>query len=356
MWTCQMLYSLHEYIDYRQQDSTEVPDFVDECEGLSTYIRDTLMGGSPDNRKGDHCFLSLAFRSDGSDHDLINDWCGIQSDQKLACDEQWSQEVNVPDCKGTPWYSWTPEWVEGMNCIAGAGTGTACDKPDTGCESANGRHHDFSIHLHAISMAFDGHVCDHIMYLARMALDYGRWLADQGRDAESLDAEAAADLISRYALRIMMERCRLYIHEIGHAWLAHSHQSVPYPGDHCKYNCCNDVAASHFCCWVRSYLGLPLPTYASGVLSDDYDPSSNRTERELDKCSHDINPVKGSRAYLVWQCNTRENGTAGLTPWKFCATGCLVGYFVDAEGNGNPVVFERKNDGEMFWGWDGFCA
>lgn len=357
MWTCQMLYSTADYVDYNWTPGTSVPDYADECIGLAGYIRSALMGGSPKNRANEDCYLSFAFRSDGSSHDLVNDWCEEQKNKHLACDEPWARESEIPDCVGTSWDNWEGAWIESANCAGNGKTGL-CAAPDTGCASANGRHNNYSIHLHAITLAYDGYVCDHIMFLARMAMDYGRWLESQGRSTEAMQAEVAADLISRYALRIMAERCRLLIHEIGHAWLWTSPDSLTYWGSHCEYNCCNDIAQTHWWCWVRAALGLPYQVYQRVGLYGDYDPAHPTMDYvELDPCSGDIekNGEFSQRAYHVWRCTFSENGRDGLMPTGFCSTGCLSGYPVNESGSGSPEWFKVVQTGEWRVGWEDFC-
>lgn len=341
MWSCQMLYNYWLFIDYQWTPGSSVPSYAGECMGSGGFIRDLLLGAVDSNRADEACFLSFAYRSDGSSSEKLSEWCGVQGDLELGCAHQWAQESDISDCAGAAWDDWSPKWVEGLNCVTGTAGTTDCDKPEQRCPTADGRHHDFTVHLHAIRMAFDGYAVDHIMYLARMALDYGKWLDGLGRANESMAADAAADLISRYALRIMAERCRLYIHEIGHAWLQNSTKSLKYPGTHCEYNCCNDIAQTHWWCWVRADLGLPNDLYhAAG--ENDYSPSSDADYRELDPCSGDIKTSDHSRAYHYWRCVLRENGAAGYSPLSYCSTACVVGSPVDDEGHGNPTTFVYK--------------
>ncbi len=363
LWTCQMLYATTAYIDLQVPGIDDVPTYVNDCNGLGSYIASALAGGSPTNRVGDDCFLSLAYRSDGSDATKVNGWCGKQTDLELACAKPWAQEGDISQCPGRAGNDAKFGWSDWFACVTSGEGDHNCQPPPAGCATANGRHHNFSIHLHAIRMAFDGLVVDTVMHTARAMYDYGRWLDAAGRGADALAAREAAELIGRYGLAVMADRCRLYIHEIGHAWLRNSAGSrkFDFDGSHCEYNCCNDVVMTHWWCWIRGTLGLPFhPFLSSGVVipgpdgGTDFEPDIELRYHELDPCSGDRDTVKGDtlQAYHVWSCVTREAGVAGLSPEAFCSTGCVVG--LPAGGDlVHPYVLQTQ---DTYASWDDLCA
>lgn len=100
-------------------------------------------------------------------------------------------------------------------------------------------------------LAWQGFVCDYILFLSRLAFDYARdptiSLSSTQRDAYR---QHAWDL-GRYALRILVSRGRLLIHELGHA-----HNGS---GGHCSNgDCCFELAAQHWQCAMTANWGMPL--------------------------------------------------------------------------------------------------
>jgi len=206
LWTCQMLYSTTAYIDVQVPGIDTIPSYVNDCNGLGGYIAEALAGGSPRNRVGDDCFLSLAYRSDGSDSQKVNDWCGKQTDFELGCAKPWAQAGDIAGCGGRNWDAADFGWSDWFACVTNGEDEHDCRPPPSGCSTANGRHHNFSVHVHAIAMAFDGLVVDTVMHTARAVYDYARWLDTAGRGADALAAREAAELIGRYGLAVMADR------------------------------------------------------------------------------------------------------------------------------------------------------
>ena len=370
LWTCQMLYDTAQYMELRDYPGMSIPSYVTACDGLGWYIRDALAGGSPPTHKGEGCFLTFSYRSDGKDANKVHAWCGTQGgDAHLLCDDIWSPEEAVPSCKGTWWDNWTPVWSSSLSCVSVDGQGL-CAAPYTGCDNANGRHHDFSIHLHAIQVAFDGLVVDTVMFLARTVYDYSRWLKAAGRANEALDAAESAELMARYGLGVLAERSRLLIHEIGHAYTRDNKgdpavNDTEYEGsDHCSFNCCNDISQTLWWCWVRSALGLPFYPYApvsnvpaNALGGGDFAADVKLNYQELDNCSHDSEPVLGlcSQAVHVWSCTTRRSGEAGLAPAGYCSTGCVAQLEVPTSDGTDYYYYDLHNK-LLKADWREWCA
>lgn len=349
LWTCQMLYNFALYVDY-WPSIENIPTEAQECVGMGAFLKKLFEGKNADNRNGDPCFLTVSYRTDGSDSNKLHDWCATQGDIPVRCGSTFAEDKDSPEmpCVGVPWGDWTLSWIKGTNCYTGDGLTTGCNRPNARCW-ASARHHNWSLHFHASELAFDGAVCDHVMYLTRMLWDYSRWLHREGRVVDSAAAYEAASQMSRYALTIMLYRAEHFIHELGHAWLQDSTKTNDYDGGHCAYNCCNDISGTHFFCWVRARLGLPYLQY-EGNESDDFDPTDRAQTAEYDSCSTDVGAVH------YWTCDIGENGVIGNSP-RYCSTGCLLRVREEVEGgNLSPSQFYDFVTDTTYEGTHDFCA
>ena len=177
--------------------------------------------------------------------------------------------------------------------------------------------------MNASELAYQGAVCDRVMYLARIALDYSRWLAANGGAASDVAAYAeSADRMSRYAVVVLADNARTWLHELGHIWLdprspTYDTDDLPWHGAHCQFNCCNDVVAEHWYCRVRGALGLPYRAFES-FSPDDYAYDAMPAYRsDHAQCSGDEYAVR------IWSCDVTNNGDLDQ-PTYFCSTGCYV--------------------------------
>jgi hypothetical protein len=123
----------------------------------------------------------------------------------------------------------------------------------------------FAVHYHGIDLAYTAFIVDWLLFVARVAIDFGDWLGNVDRyDGRSrFDYHGLADDLGRYALCAVAERGKLFIHELGHAWLG---------GGHCEHRCCFEIAALHWRCRVSGLLGLPHGALYS-TWGDDDEPT-----------------------------------------------------------------------------------
>jgi hypothetical protein len=308
---------------------SDVESRVTECVGMAEFVVTLLNGGTSLGREewerdsDDPCYLTISYRSDGSDDHRVRQPC--YSD--CTCCEGYKPYGDYA-CAGLPWDAWTLGWQSREHCFTSDGSSTGdCERPDTSSAPSSCRagapHHQFSVNIHASELAYQGAVCDWVMYLARMAWDYSRWLASNGAAAADVAAYAeVADQLARYALLVLAYNGRHWLHEIGHARLGKSTptydtDNLIWSGSHCELNCCNDVVADNWLCKVRGWLGLPFNEYES-YAGDDYDPNAEVVHRETaDGCSADELAVR------TWSCDVIQNGV----PYEqacFCSTGCYA--------------------------------
>jgi hypothetical protein len=145
-------------------------------------------------------------------------------------------------------------------------------------------------------LAYDGEVCDTLMFMAQLCLDRARALCRR-REREAPDWAPQAVLAVRagrqfasYALVIIAERARVLVHELGHVYLGGSphcgydasilSKGVPSPvADHTgapRWRSCFDVASWAFLARVQAENGLPIEPYIT-VVAADGSPSSQRS-------------------------------------------------------------------------------
>ncbi len=329
LWTCRLLDVTSHHIQYAVEasDDTLIAGYGDllGSDGFGVFVRNLILGRSQYSREAaDHCYLSVEFRNNdptwpaplstlcGYDHPT----CDVGGDPggPLACTGQyWNQWGSLSPTTGG--YDAIPTWIPSNSCFNGDYTTTSqCRRPQTGC-SYHGYQSNFSTNYHPSELAFQGAVCDHILYLARMLSDYGDWLQDRGRDFEAESAIRVCGRMSKYALIVMAMNARHWLHEIGHAWLTGSTEVWPWPGAHCNYNCANDIAANHWLCRVRADLGLPILEYQPNG-TDDFSPTANSI-RQVGYCGGD------ATAAIATNCVIEDPGVEESRSW-FCSTGCEI--------------------------------
>jgi hypothetical protein len=338
LWTHQMILNFSTWLDYGGWRS-DVEARVTECKGMKDFVETLLNGGSSrgrDNWREDSCYLTISYRSDGSDPHEVTPAC----EPSYGCDDPFRPDGDTA-CTGLAWDDWTLEWQASERCFTSDGSSTGeCERPDTAAAGSDcaihAFHKDFAVNLHASELAYQGAVCDYVMFLARLALDYADWLTMQGEMTSRVDSyKATADLLGRYVLIVLAYNGRHWIHEIGHAWLGSSAPTYDtddftWAGPHCEFNCCNDVVADNWWCKVRGWMGLPYYQYES-YGSNDFDPGAGVVvDRTADSCSTDVGAVR------IWSCDVIETGSIHEQA-KYCGTGCYVHATV-------PVPFGGSNE------------
>ena len=167
-------------------------------------------------------------------------------------------------------------------------------------------------------LAWFGFVTDYILYLARMAFDYARDLDGGARPSERAEYRQKAYELGRYALRLLTDRGRLVIHELGHV-----HNGL---GGHCtRGECCFDLAAYRWECAVTAQLGLPIDPGTSAA-SDTWSNTGRAINRSY--CQpEDSKVTTDPRVY----CGVHTPGDTG-TRWVFWCTTCSGVVGTDVEG------------------------
>jgi hypothetical protein len=148
------------------------------------------------------------------------------------------------------------------------------------------------------TLAWNAISCDWILFLARMSLDYARYLADSGDVGDAQSYFKTAVYLGRYALRILADMTSTFIHELGHKLVA---------ATHCDADCCMAAAQSKWLCRLRGLLGLPNGAYELelsigevGPLSE-YDPDwRTLTATQCGSCSSDPGKGTADKPELCW--------------------------------------------------------
>lgn len=167
---------------------------------------------------------------------------------------------------GRAWDQWDLSWDESRKVLFPSdgiftfGPNTILPNPGTDV-LAHG--HDFKVVQHPSILAATGVMCDYLLFLGRLAYDYYRatWSASLRPSWRVLPRRART--FARYALRLLAERGRLLIHELGHTYTG---------GGHCGSSnaCCFEYAARLWESRVVANMGLPaLPGYDDPVLGRD---------------------------------------------------------------------------------------
>lgn len=156
-------------------------------------------------------------------------------------------------------------------------------------------------------LAWQGFVVDWILYCARMAFDRARDAGATLTDTERTELRAKAAALGRYALRVLVDRGRLLIHELGHV-----HNGA---GGHCEIGeCCFELAAQHWQCAVVAAWGMPIFSGTSDAARTWMDAS---TEADLDTCHGD----DAGTAEPWMQCTLGSPGTRWGS-YTFSCHGC----------------------------------
>ncbi len=291
LYACQLLLTYVDRTEYDLNTSNDV------CSGLTEFIEDLLEGrGSITSDWKDACFLTINYRNADSTFPRVHDSCNESKD----CDSVYNGT-----CASLVWDDWTPQWVAAGSCYTG-GSSDACERPHTDCGTyAVGG--DFGVTFQPVHLAFDAYVCDRILFLARLALDYA---LDR---LEALDLDAAFDYaqvasrLGRYALVVVADRASVLVHEIGHSFLGKGH---------CKFDCCFEVASQAWLCEVRGHLGLPRNTF-SPRSSGDFDNPDGTLYEPCNVCGKDW----GRNTHHLYFCDVATEGQP-LEEVVFFAGGC----------------------------------
>lgn len=331
-WTAAMLFTYIGFVRYWESTAVDVPSTAFEMGNLGsfeTFLGEILLGNAADGRwtgsdevwvkPWNTCSLRMHYRTGlhfpasqaGISFDVENptEACAENIDGKCL---SWLHEN---ECSGLWWNEWTPGWDARLDCVS-SGTGD-CEEPDQpGC-SFNAYHRKFTVTLHPAGLAFQALTIDKELHLARLAYDYSRWLHLNGDEDGAIEMKATADKLGRYALTVLAHNARLWIHEIGHAFLGTSPRTYDWEGPHCSYSCSNDIAGEFWLCRVRGLLGLPWKKYEPATSGDDFATDTYATVNAFnDSCSSDPHAVHS------WRCDVWENGVPGQ--WaNFCSTSCM---------------------------------
>lgn len=317
----------------------EEPCTGDEhCVGLAGFIDSVLRGESTekDLLGAGPCRLRFRMMNDDTANayvagtsDSREIWrCGEYSGLVTPCDEGFlrveSGRSRLLSDMGFGWNRGLPPYT--FNTTANAWIArfklshpsTEMSKPDTSTSMvAYVYDGTWSITLRPELLAWYGFVCDYILYLARMALDYAQdpLGAPAGDRAEY---RRKAFELSRYALRIIVDQGRLVIHELGHV-----HNGW---GGHCsRGNCCFDLAGHRWRCALTALMGLPMDTGTSNA-ADTWTNISRTDDRTY--CQPRSSTVTGMP---VVHCGVLEPGDSS-TAWLFWCTDCSG--FVGSEIHG----------------------
>lgn len=292
------------------------------CSGFESFVRSALQGELVTNNVGVRsCLLGFLYKN--LDAEFGNYYLACRGSLSEAmeaenvhcmeesgfCDEGFKvNKSGEAKCSPPDWYGYKEKlsWVRAARCWSGeSASDTQCQQPGVGdCDAAAFASTGcYKVTLHPVLLAFDGYVCDYIMYLARMAFDYA--LTAPALSIEfRLSYLTSARQLASYVLRIIAEHGRLILHEVGHI--------LSGRGGHCSADCCMNVTAFGWLCQVRAMLGLPLNAFEPR--SDDYDPEDSYQKIAAGLCSD---------GDMSTECDVGKNGVPGQQA-NFCATGCMT--------------------------------
>ncbi len=222
----------------------------DRCDGFPDFMRRLFTGREGTNRAGVKCRVKAYARStdvrfDGEAYPACT---ADGPDFREACGKRYDSVDDSPRFD-----DWTPYWWEywvGSELRANEikySSKQATPPIGTGASGGNADIAEFGIQFPAIKVAFDGYICDFLLYWCRVLMDYGR----ENHDARAL---WCARRIARWELANVAARASNLIHEAGHIWMGE--------GGHCCVGCCFPIASEAWLCRVSAALGLPLdPDY-----------------------------------------------------------------------------------------------
>lgn len=307
----------------------EEPCTHDEhCDGFAEFVDSVLRGetSKTDGLGAGPCKLRFRMMNDDTAHAFVagtsdsrERWiCGEYAGSRTDCDEGFLMRVSgrgrVLADTGSPWSHGLPpsrfDTVANAWIARGGSThpsGSLSAPPSSSGVVAYVYDGTWSVTLRPELLSWYGYVCDYILYLARMALDYAQDpLGAPASDRAGYRAKAAE--LSRYALRIMADQGRLLIHELGHV-----HNGS---GGHCsRGNCCFDLAGHRWRCALSAILGLPMDTGTS-IAADTWTNYSRTDDRTY--CQPRDSTITGMP---VVHCGVLEPGDSS-TVWLFWCTDC----------------------------------
>jgi hypothetical protein len=274
------------------------------CEGLGSFA-DRMLNGYCINIQGDYseeCWLSISYRNTDSRYELeLHPRCDVEDS---SCNLPYQE-----NCQGVRWDQWEPEWDSDYSYWGAEGR-ILPNEMFTFCDS-NANAKDFQVTIPPLRLAYEGFICDQILFLARMCRDYGRHLRLNINLDYSVIYTLTAQKIARYALRVIASRSSTLIHELGHV--------LTGKDTHCDTKCCMDAAAEKWECSVRGLLGLPKgKLYYLGLpRTGDYTNPSSIDFAPCAWCSSDHRVQQ----YTMQFCNTIQEGEPGQDA-VFAALGC----------------------------------
>lgn len=322
-YACQLLLTFWSDIDYR--DFEDIDDPFALCEGLGTFIRKLLRGDnasrsseSNDSSGEESCFLTMQYRNSERGFDRFRNDC----EDNVDCDVGFNPPGGNAACLGEKYEDFVLGWVDSENCYTGDGSSTNCDGPVPGCDNA-ALGGNWRIVFHPIDLAFRGLVCDRIMHLARMCMDYAFDAGDLSIQLQYMDT---ASNLSRYALGIVARHASTMVHELGHVYLGSGHCAD-------ERNCCFDHAADAWLCRVRAKLGLPVNEWEHRASGDFANPDGLWEDR-CASCSTD----DGVERKKWVRCDTGTDGKVGETA-DFVAYPCWgEDQWVDCDPGGGDGI------------------
>lgn len=319
---CRIMQLVRTYADTAQDHVSR----SSACDGFSTWLRRAVMGEPVDNAVvSAPCRVGIQFINADADTaynpslggaawvstcsvggiELPTATGSCAAGYYVPVDDEDEDDVYEA---GRPWDDWEAMW-DATDAIL---------RPDR----ADAPHHyypynaaDSSAHvplgrglvlvrLHPTWLAWYGYVVDHLLFLARITVDYARWAA-RSLPLVKPKYEALLDTarrFARYALRLLVPCAELMIHELGHIYAGGGHCDwAKYPSTN---DCCFGMAGARFTCFVTQALGLP-PNEVEGPYVGASPPG--RFIDNLWECMFDTTVLLACRV----QCDVLDPGAIG---------------------------------------------
>jgi hypothetical protein len=338
--TCQVLHAYADEAAVPRSTDAPYPKLVTDdgwCNQLSDFIKAMCMGTDIDALDGDQlrptprsegpCGRVIINYADNHEESLrggqpISSPCaglGEWPSENHRCWQVYSDSAAFSGADVLPWDAYTLgvmatpyssgrlpglpvgpyaglEYVTFTDVDNPASTLKPWPRSDTTFSTARASSSRRAVTFQPAHLAYDGEVCDTLMFMAQLCLDRARALCRR-REREAPDWAPQAVLAVRagrqfasYALVIIAERARVLVHELGHVYLGGSphcgydasilSKGVPSPvADHTgapRWRSCFDVASWAFLARVQAENGLPIEPYIA-VVAADGSPSSQRS-------------------------------------------------------------------------------
>lgn len=243
------------------------------CEGFGAFVEALLRGRRQTDLLGaGPCKLRFRFMNRYTENAFVADTgytmdvegCGLVFPTYCARGFLIDRLDSGPDDEGNPWDYGFPASFDsaGMQWEPWGSPRVLSSVPTMPMPAASGpagayvSNGSWTVTQRPEWLAWQGFVCDWILYCARMAFDRARDTGAALDDAARSDLRAKAQALGRYALRVLVDRGRLLIHELGHV-----HNGT---GGHCEHGeCCFELAAQHWQCAVVAAWGMPLHSGSS---------------------------------------------------------------------------------------------